>query len=303
MDIYKGKHFIKFNFHVLVMNILIIGGSRFVGPYIIEKLLKKGHKVTVFNRGQLPLKHAKKLTIINGDRNKGFTINMRFDVVIDTCAYTGIQVEQAIKQLHFDFFIHFGTAASYKKTHFFPLKEEDPLGDWSIWGDYNKGKVACEKILRTSGITFAAIRPVYILGQHNYMDREHFIYSRIKKGIPLTLPGNGQALLQFVFAEDVAESIVLLAEKKMAGAFNCASDEIITLSGLVEEMGSIMRLKPKITFNHDADGDRFNEAEFPFANETFFCNNDKLKSLGIKFKPLIKGLEEDYKNYYKAVLT
>ncbi len=30
------------------MDILIIGGSRFVGPLVIDRLLKKGHKITVF---------------------------------------------------------------------------------------------------------------------------------------------------------------------------------------------------------------------------------------------------------------
>ena len=62
------------------------------------------------------------------------------------------------------------------------------------------------------------------------------------------------------------------------------------------------RVKPIIKFNPDADGDNHDENEFPFANETFYCTNDKLKKLGIKFTPLIKGLKEDYENYYKDVI-
>ena len=283
------------------MKILIIGGSRFVGPLIISKLIERGHDVTVFNRGKIKSEYNN-LKFIQGNRNEGFNIKERFDVVIDTCAYKGIHTEKAISELNFDFYLNFGTAASYKKTNKFPLTEESEIGDWPYWKDYNKGKVECENVLRNSDVKYATIRPVYILGKNNYMNREKFIYSKIKNNEEIILPGNGQALIQFVFAEDVANSIVLLAEKRIAGDFNCCSDEVITLKGLVEEMGKIVGIKPIIKFNHNNDGDKFDENEFPFANENFFCTNEKLKNLGIKFTILSDGLEEDYKNYYKKVI-
>ena len=37
------------------MNILIIGGSSFIGPLVIDRLLSKGHDLTVFNRGRTKL--------------------------------------------------------------------------------------------------------------------------------------------------------------------------------------------------------------------------------------------------------
>ena len=274
------------------MNILIIGGSRFVGPLVVSKLLAKGHNITIFNRGKIKSNYDK-VRFIQGNRNDGFNIKDKFDVVIDTCAYTGEQIEKAINELNFDFYLNFGTAASYKKTDEFPLTEESELGDWPLWGNYNKGKVKCENILKESGIKYASIRPVYILGKNNYVDRERFIYSKIKNKIPLILPGNGEAKVQFVFSQDVANSIVLLAEKKLQGAFNCASDEVITLKQLVEVMGNIVGIKPVIKFNVN---------EFPFANETFYCTNNKLKRLGIKFTSLIKGLKEDYEEYYKNII-
>ena len=283
------------------MNILIIGGSRFVGPLIIYKLIKNGHDITIFNRGKIKSNYEN-IKFIQGDRRNGFNIKNNFDVVIDTCAYNGLQTKQAITQLNFDYYLNFGTAASYKKTEIFPLTEDSELGDWSLWGSYNKGKVECEEVLENSNIKYATIRPVYILGKNNYVDREHFIFSRIKNKIPLILPGNGEAKIQFVFAEDVTNSIILLAEKKLEGAFNCCNDDIITLKNLVKEMGKIVGINPIIKFNLDADGESHDEKEFPFANENFYCSNKKLKSLGIKFTPLLKGLKEDYENYYKNII-
>ena len=284
------------------MNILIIGGSRFVGPLAVSKLLTKGHNITLFNRGRIKFNYDKNVKFIQGDRKNGFNIKDHFDIVIDTCAFVGQHTEKVINELNFDYYLNFGTAASYKKTENFPLTENSEIGDWPLWGSYNKGKVECEKILEESKIKYATIRPVYILGKNNFVDREHFIYSKIKVHKPLILPGNGQAKVQFVFAQDVANSIVLLAEKKIQGAFNCCGDEVITLKDLVEEMGNIINIKPIIKFNPDADGEKHNLNEFPFANETFYCSNEKLKKLGIKFTLLSKGLKEDYENYYKNII-
>ncbi|MBU1681760.1 NAD-dependent epimerase/dehydratase family protein [Candidatus Micrarchaeota archaeon] len=279
------------------MKILIIGGSRFLGPIIIRKLLENGHNITVFNRGHIQNKYEN-VNFIKGDRDNGFPISEKFDVVIDMCAYLGEQTRRAINDLSFDFFIHMSSAASYKKSQSFPLTEESPLGDWPLWGEYNEGKVQCEDALERSGINYASIRPVYILGPNNPADREHFIYSKIKQNIPLILPGNGQASIQFVFAEDVANCIVLLAEKKLSGLYNCAGDDTITLQNLVLEIGKIVGTEPIIDYNPDADGENFDISQFPFANETFVCSNEKFRKLGIKFTPLIAGLKEDYKNYY-----
>ena len=157
-------------------------------------------------------------------------------------------------------------------------------------------------MLEKSGVKYVSMRPVYILGPNNYIDREKFIYSKIKNSETITLPGNGEAMVQFVFVKEVAESIVLLATRKLQGAFNCAGDEAITLNGLVNEMGKIIGKNPVIKHNASTDGSNWNDNEFPFGNENFFCDNSKIKNLGIKFTPLLSGLKSDFKNYYKNVI-
>ena len=280
-------------------NILIIGGSRFVGPLLIQKLLSKGNKITIFNRGKIKSEYNKKVKFIRGDRNKDFSsIKNAYDIVIDMCSYNGSQTKKALNELNFDFFIHFSSAAVYKKPHALPLTELSPIGDWPLWSDYNKGKVECEEVLAKSGIKYASLRPVYVLGQKNYCDREHFIYSRIKNNEPFILPGNGEAKIQFVFAEEVAESIALIAEKRLIGAFNCAGDETATLVDLVKTMGKIVGREPILQFNPSADGENFDISEFPFANENLVVSNDKIKDLGVNFAPLFESLKWDYESHY-----
>ena len=70
------------------MNILIIGGNRFVGKLIAKKLIPT-HNITLINRkGTGP----KGCTILKGDRNNTIEFvnklsNLKFDIVIDMCLY------------------------------------------------------------------------------------------------------------------------------------------------------------------------------------------------------------------------
>ncbi|MDP3970887.1 MAG: NAD-dependent epimerase/dehydratase family protein [bacterium] len=284
------------------MNVLVIGGSRFVGPYIINELINHKHDVSVFNRGTAKQKYAESVTFVKGDRNVDLgKINGEFDVVIDTCAYEGAHTLQVIDKIKFKFLLHFSTVAAYQKKHMFPITEDDAIGKWELWSDYNIGKVQCEEVLAASIINYGIIRPTYILGSQNYLDREAFIYQRLLMKLPIILPGNGQAMVQFVFVQDVAKSIVAMAEQQARGAFNCVGDEIITLEGLVREMGEISKQEPIIEYNFKTDGIKHNEKEFPFANESFICSNDKIKELGIEFTPLLAGLKRDYLSDYKSL--
>jgi 2'-hydroxyisoflavone reductase len=281
------------------MNILLIGGSRFVGPYVVQNLTKNGHRITVFNRGNLQEKYPVGVSFVKGDRNEGFGIEKKFDAIIDMCAYRGEQTQKAIKELKFDYFLHFGTVAAYKKTEIFPITEEFPIGSWPSFGDYNKGKVECERVLEKSNIKHAIIRPAYILGPANYCDRENFIYSRIKKTKALVLPGNGLGLAQFVFADEVANIITFLVDKQITGSFNVAGDSVVTLYGLVLEMGKIVGIEPKIEYDANAIGENFKEEIFPFDNENLVVSNEKIKNNGFKFRFLVDGLKNDYEKYYK----
>jgi nucleoside-diphosphate-sugar epimerase len=285
---------------IMSKHILIIGGTRFLGPYVVERLLAKGHRVSLFHAG----KHAcpTGVTCLHGDRNHGFgDIKEQFDVVVDMCAYTEKHIQDAVAQLSFRKFVFVSTAAVYKKNNDL-LTEDSPLGDWSLWGEYNQGKVACEKALEASGVYHAIIRPVYILGAGNYLNREQYIYEHLVHQKPLVLPGDGKALVQFAFVQDTADAIALLVESDARGAYNCASDMQISLNDLVAEMANIVGVPAKMKYNPQADGDQFCEEEFPFANEQLVCSNEKLKNLGIAFTPLLDGLTADYHSYYKDQL-
>src|SRR5947207_15833022 len=68
------------------MNILILGGTGFTGPYQVRYALGRGHKVATFNRGKThPGELPKEVEQLTGDRNGQLDAlkNRKWDAVID----------------------------------------------------------------------------------------------------------------------------------------------------------------------------------------------------------------------------
>ena len=75
------------------MKVLIIGGTKFIGPHVVQQLVSQGHQVTVFHRGQTQADLPSTVTYMLGDRAhlKDFRTEferMAPDVALDMAAYT-----------------------------------------------------------------------------------------------------------------------------------------------------------------------------------------------------------------------
>ena len=74
------------------MRILIIGGTRFIGPRVAERLLAGSHEVTLFHRGPTEADLASPVNHIYGDRRDLPSFTSQFeslapDVVLDMICY------------------------------------------------------------------------------------------------------------------------------------------------------------------------------------------------------------------------
>lgn len=279
---------------------LIIGGSRFVGPYLIDLLQKDNQQVTVFNRGNHPL-NISGIDVILGDRRQDLhKLVDHYDITYDMIAFSGQDTQNLIDEVKTDFIVHMSTVSVYSKPTTYPINESSPLGEWFA-GDYGKSKIECEEILVRSGKPYTVLRPTYILGPNNYSPRESFIYEHSLQNKPLSIPGNGQALNQFVFADEVAKSMFTLGKQRAVGAYNCAGDQAISLTSLAQQMAYIAtgtELK-RINYDYAHDQENWDRSIFPFANVNMVFDNSKIKSLGVSFSPLIQRLEQNWETHYR----
>src|SRR5262245_27330907 len=79
------------------MNVLVLGGTNFLGRYIALALLEAGHRVSIFSRGQSPDELPAMVERLRGDRDAGSVgldalAGRRWDACIDVSGYTLRQV-------------------------------------------------------------------------------------------------------------------------------------------------------------------------------------------------------------------
>lgn len=83
------------------MKVQIIGGTRFIGPYVVKQLLQMGHEVCVFHRGENPLTINGVLEI-KGDRDQLEDFADAFkqfgpDVVLDMFPYIESDAKKVVE--------------------------------------------------------------------------------------------------------------------------------------------------------------------------------------------------------------
>jgi nucleoside-diphosphate-sugar epimerase len=110
--------------------------------------------------------------------------------------------------------------------------EGDPLAPPDHPDDYTRNKAESERALfqlhAEEGLAVTTLRPAFVYGEHNMLDREAFFWDRIVRDRPVVIPGEGDRLMQWVSADDVARSAVMAADSAAAigRAYNLAGPPI-----------------------------------------------------------------------------
>src|SRR5271157_4053360 len=84
----------------IVLKILILGGTSFLGPHLVEELQEHGHEVTLFNRGNQNSIFSN-VEILHGNRDGDLNAleNRWWDAIIDTSGHLPRVVEASSKLL------------------------------------------------------------------------------------------------------------------------------------------------------------------------------------------------------------
>jgi nucleoside-diphosphate-sugar epimerase len=101
LDETKSKHYDDQRY----MRILIIGGTRFIGPPLVARLAGAGHEVTVLHRGESEAALPPSVRHLHGDRHNLDALGpdlraLRPDVAVDMAAYTeqdALEIVQALR--------------------------------------------------------------------------------------------------------------------------------------------------------------------------------------------------------------
>jgi 2'-hydroxyisoflavone reductase len=229
------------------MEILVLGGTKFVGRHIVRTALDQKHQVTLFNRGQTNPDLFPEVEKLVGDRD-GDLAPLRgrtWDAVIDTCGYAPRIVRNSARVLsnQTDLYVFISTIAVFASFEKEGLSEDDPL--WSlddktveeITGDtYGPLKALCEAAIQDeiSGRALI-IRPGLIVGPHDPTDRFTYWVRRCAQGGDILAPAPPDQNMQFIDARDLASWTLDMIEAGLTGIFNTTGPENpLTLGKLLQ---------------------------------------------------------------------
>jgi 2'-hydroxyisoflavone reductase len=218
------------------VDILLIGGYRFLGRALILAAQARGHAVTAFNRGSLtPLAGVEQIT---GDRSVlDLPAGRRWDIAVDTSGYIPRDARRAADVLHdrVDRYAFVSSISVYP----FPIPPnanetsalaEMPAGadpdDWRDVETYGARKVLCEAAIEARFPGRALIiRPGFIVGPHDNTDRFNSWIERAARPEPFIVPGDPEQPVQLIDVRDLAEWMIALAEGGATGVFNATGPE------------------------------------------------------------------------------
>src|SRR5690348_15059443 len=83
------------------MDLLVLGGTVFVGRAVVAEALRRNHRVTIFHRGQHGENAFPDVEHIHGDRTSDLSLldGRKWDAVVDTCGFDAPTVGASARYL------------------------------------------------------------------------------------------------------------------------------------------------------------------------------------------------------------
>lgn len=255
------------------MEVLIIGGTGYMGRITTQLLLDRGDNVTIFSRGTSKPEWWDQVKHIPGDRDDrdDFVAKLKghqFDAVIDTQAYKKEDVESAAATFRGNIgrYLMVSTGSVYLEgtVDFFnrcPYSESDV--DWSSIDysypsgedSYAVGKRHCEKWLDENaggldaGFPYSIVRVPAVMGSNDPTGRMWWWVQRALDGGGVIIPPDATGAYRTLYSADAAVNFVRIldAPQTVGETYYVAMPEIMDLRRWAHLIWSAAGQECKIT--------------------------------------------------------
>ncbi|MGM0776132.1 MAG: SDR family oxidoreductase [Bacillota bacterium] len=248
------------------MKILILGGTRFLGKALAEEGLKRGHDITLFNRGNNKEAFSEVEQLV-GDRDGDVSQlkNRKWDAVMDTCGFAPHQINKIAAVLgdSIEHYTYISSISVYKDWIPLNLKEDYHLqsmpqdrlkdveeGRISPYEYYGALKVLCEAEAEKHWPgRVLHIRAGQLVGPFDYTDRLPYWVQRVSEGGNIVVPGRPERPIQLIDVMDIAAWGFNMAENSKTGTYNITGpDYELTMEELLNTCKSVTNSKAKFVW-------------------------------------------------------
>lgn len=282
------------------MNILVLGGTRFVGKRLVNLLLEEGHEVTIGTRGKTETSFVRPVEHLVLDREDKASLaaavdGRAWDVVYDQICYSPEDAAIAVEVLA-------GKTKRYIEVSTLSVYEESPErlaetawmpGGYPVTGgsrhtlSYGEGKRQAEAVLwEQDRFEAVMVRFPIILGPDDYTKRLHFHVDKVLGGEPIGVP-SPDARISFVHSAEAAAFLCWLKDSSLTGPVNCCSNGDVSIR---EVIGLVEKATGKTAVIREQSAD---EQRSPFGiGKSWHMDNSLAAEAGFEFYSLEHWLPE-----------
>jgi len=245
------------------LRILVLGGTGVISTAVVRRAAELGHQVTVLNRGRNragaihePPQGVRSLVADLRDPSSVLAAigTEEFDVVASFLAFVPDHVRQDLELFagRSGQYVFISSASAYQTPPArLPVIESTPLRN-PFW-QYSRDKIACEDLLvaryRETGLPITIVRP-----SHTYdatlvpFDGGWTVVDRMRRGLPVVVPGDGTSLWTLTHTRDVARAFVgLLGDPRTFGqAFHITADQAMPWNEIYLTLGRAAGVEPTL---------------------------------------------------------
>jgi nucleoside-diphosphate-sugar epimerase len=248
----------------MTKNILVIGGTRFFGKLLVQRLIMAGHRVTIATRGYAPDPFGARIERVRVDRRNERAMlaafrDERFDIVYDQMCYSPLDAAISTR-------VFAGKVGRYVMTSTIDVyralvgtqpgafRESDlnvaaqPIDVRYPWHDpklaavsYVAGKLQAEAYLyRDGALPLVTARLGHVLGgPEDFTARLAYYVDLVRDGTPLRFT-NKRALVSLMAASGAADFLVWAGAQSFTGPVNAACDGAVSAHGLYQRVAAAL---------------------------------------------------------------
>lgn len=292
-------------------NILVLGGTRFFGRKLVERLIEEGHNVTIATRGKSVNPFAAQVEHITVDRTdeQAFAKAVEgrtFDIVYDNICYSPNQAKQfcdifngKIGKLVFT-----STLSTYEangtphvEVDFDPYSYEIRMGDTPDF-TYGEGKRQAEAVFfKHAQFPVVAVRFPIVMGEDDYTRRLHFHIEHVLNDEPMGFL-NMDAEMSFILASEAAAFLHFAGVNDLEGPYNATSTGTISLQALIEMIEEVAGKRARIALL----GDEAHRSPYAIP-ASWYMLPTKAQEAGFEFSALQSWLSELVEAIVKTART